>query len=96
MSDYEALNAYIRAALAVWDMRVVEMDSDAECCRKIVAILKDSVQDHPEYETPEKRCNALEDACRKMLEVTGGSKHWNGGTHEALKMMETALVLDRR
>ena len=42
MNDYKF---YIRAALAVWDMRVVEMDSDAECCRKIVAILKDSVKD---------------------------------------------------
>ena len=48
--------------------------------------------DHPEYGTLEKRCDALEVACRKMLEVTGGSKHWNGGTHDALKMMETALV----
>ena len=93
MSDYKF---YIRAALAVWDMRVVEMDSDAECCRKIVAILKDSVRHNPEYETSEKRCNALEAACRKMLEVTGGSKHWNGGTHEALKMMETALLQTRR
>ena len=43
--ECEALKGYIRAALAVWDMRVVEMDSDAECCRKIVAILKDSVKD---------------------------------------------------
>ena len=48
--------------------------------------------DHPEYGTLEKRCDALEVACRKMLEVTGGSKVWNGETHEALKMIETALV----
>ena len=47
--------------------------------------------DHPEYTALEERCGELETACKKMLEVTGGSKHWNGGTHEALKMIESAL-----
>lgn len=30
-------------------------------------------------------------ACKKMLEVTGGSGMWNGETHDALKMIEDAV-----
>ena len=51
--------------------------------------------DHEEYGALEKRCEAFEAACKKMLEVTGGSEYWNGGTHEALKMMEEALCPNR-
>lgn len=34
----------------------------------------------------------LVEACKKALEVTGGSKHWNGGTHDFLMMMEAAVA----
>lgn len=34
----------------------------------------------------------LLEACKKAIEVTGGSKHWNGGTNEFLKMMELAIA----
>lgn len=30
-------------------------------------------------------------ACKKMIEVTGGSQHWNGETHDALRMIEAAI-----
>ena len=33
----------------------------------------------------------LIDACQAMLDVTGGSKHWNGETHTALKKIEKAV-----
>jgi len=48
--------------------------------------------DHPEYGVIERQCERLEAACRLMLEVTGGSKHWNGTTHDALVAIEKALV----
>lgn len=42
------LKIRIRAALAVWDMRVEEMNSDADCCKLIIPILKDSVSSSQE------------------------------------------------
>lgn len=34
----------------------------------------------------------LLDACRAMLECTGGSEHWNGETHDALLKIEAAVA----
>ena len=36
--------------------------------------------------------NDLYEACKYMLEITGGSKHWNGETEAALKLMESAVA----
>lgn len=33
----------------------------------------------------------LLDACEKMLDITGGSDHWQGETHEALQLIEDAI-----
>ena len=30
-------------------------------------------------------------ACRAMLDSTGGSQHWQGETHDALKQIESAV-----
>jgi len=32
------------------------------------------------------------EACKFMIEITGGSKHWNGETEAALKLMESAVA----
>ncbi len=31
-------------------------------------------------------------ACKSMLTTCGGSEHWNGETHESLKLMEQAIA----
>lgn len=38
----------------------------------------------------------LIDACENMIDITGGSKHWNGETHTALKKIEKAVFRARR
>jgi len=39
----------------------------------------------------EELISELERACIAMLECTGGSKHWNGKTHDALVLMEEII-----
>lgn len=35
----------------------------------------------------------LLDACQAMIRCTGGSQHWHGETHEALKLIEAAIEM---
>ena len=46
--EIEWLRVHIRAALAVWDSRVQGMNSDAECCKLIVPMLRDALGDGDE------------------------------------------------